>query len=36
MADRVSSPILQPVTIGSLQLKNRIVMGFPFEMTHTP
>jgi N-ethylmaleimide reductase len=27
MTDHVSSPILQPVTIGGLQLKNRIVMA---------
>lgn len=27
MTDHVSSPVLQPVTIGNLQLKNRIVMA---------
>jgi len=27
MVDHVSSPILQPVTIGDLHLKNRIVMA---------
>jgi hypothetical protein len=27
MSDRSASPVLQPVTLGGLQLKNRIVMA---------